>query len=184
MAIRERPFSREKCLEAVLLIVADCGPVNVWDVLRVRYMADKLHLSAYGFMASGDEYVATERGAIPRYTLAMLQSAWHELDGYSDDRRFVSLLKGSLLVEPPGGRDRVKAHRQPDLSYLGESEIEAVREAATAYLRLADDSRERVGKDSAWEDCLRAGRDGSDIAVDAIARTLPNAEEILAYLDA
>jgi hypothetical protein len=184
MAIRERPFSREKCLEALLLIVAECGPVNVWDVLRVRYQADKAHLSAYGFLASGDQYVVTEHGATARNTLAVLQSAWGALDGYADDRRFISLLKGSLLVEPPGGKDRVKAHRQPDLSYLGDSEIEALREAATSYVQLSELKRELVAKDSAWEQAMRTGGQGFEISVDAIARTLVNAEEILAYLDA
>lgn len=187
MAIREKAFSRERCLEALLLIASELGPASAVDVLRVRYAADKLHLSKFGFFPGGSEYVAGADGAVEAGTARLLEAAWQEMDASAPDRRFLSLLKGSVAVEPPGGKDRVKAHRKPEPSFLSDSELQCVRQAAAHYLHLAPEAKSRTAKDEAWSHAWNkraAGATSAPIPITEIARTLENAEEVLAYLEA
>ena len=62
MAIRENAFSPEKALESVLLIASSLNEPTVHEVLKMRYFADKIHFSEYGFLGSGDRYVAMSFG--------------------------------------------------------------------------------------------------------------------------
>lgn len=187
MAIRENAFSQEKCLEALLLIAAKLPHSStVLDLLRVTYLADKCHLSEYGFLASRDEYVATPDGALAQGTFRVLSRVWDQIDASGTDRRFASLVKGSLLAEL-GGKSRVKAVRQPDFSFLSEADIECIRRAVAEYIDMPASQRALAAKDAAWEKAWEGRPEAASsvaIPVEAIAETLDNASEVLAYLDA
>jgi hypothetical protein len=187
MAIRQNAFSREKCLEALVLIAREVGPATISDVLRVRYMADKAHLAEYGSLASGDDYIAVSGGALAINTSGVLRAGWEFSDASGADLRFVAQLKGSLMVEPPGGRDRVKPLREPDLDRLSEAEVSCIRYSASSYRALSEWDRERTAMDSAWQTAWnsRTNPEGSvPMPLALIARALSNAEEVLSYLQA
>lgn len=186
MAINRHAFSREKCLEALLLIAWEVRPATLSDVLRVRYLADKLHLAEYGSLGSGDEYIAVAAGALATQTVGVLQAGWEYSEASGADLRFIARLKGSLMVEPPGGRDRVKPLREADLDRLGESEVSCIRFAASEYRLLAEADRERAAQDAAWRIAWSSrgnAESSAAIPLQLIARTLDNSEEVLAYLD-
>ena len=52
MAAKEITFSPEKAFEPVLYIASKLRKLTFHDVLKVRCFADKLHLSAYGHLAT------------------------------------------------------------------------------------------------------------------------------------
>lgn len=120
MAIRQNSFSPERALEFVLLIASRLKAPSVYEVLKIRYFADKLHLSEYGFLGSGDRYFAMSFGPVASSTYDLLKVARDDMNDFTD-QRFVSLVQGSLMVER-GGKNRVKALREPDLSFLSESD--------------------------------------------------------------
>lgn len=187
MAIRQNAFSREKCLETLVLIAREVRPATIADVLRVRYMADKAHLAEYGSLASGDDYLAIPAGALAMKTLGVLRAGWEFSEASGAELRFVAQLKGSLMIEPPGGRDRVKPLREPDLDRLSEAEVNCIRYAASSYQALSEFDRDRAGMDGAWQAAWnsRSKPEGPvPMPLPLIARALSNAEEVLSYLQA
>ena len=187
MAIRQNAFSREKCLEALVLIAREVGAATISDVLRVRYMADKAHLAEYGSLGSGDDYIAISTGALATKTFGVLRAGWEFSDASGSDLRFVAHVKGSLMVEPPGGRGRVKPLREPDLHRLSEAEMKCIRYAAASYRALSEFDRDLAAMDGAWQSAWnsRSQPEGPvPMSLPLIARALSNAEEVLNYLEA
>lgn len=81
MAVREITFAPDKALESVLYIAAHLAEPTIHEVLKIRYFADKLHLAQYGFLASGDEYVAMKFGPVASSTYNLLKAARGDQSG-------------------------------------------------------------------------------------------------------
>jgi uncharacterized phage-associated protein len=184
MAIRQNPFSPEKALESVLYIARLLKAPTVHEVLKMRYFADKIHFSEHGFLGSGDRYVAMSFGPVASSTYDMLKAARGDLNDFTD-QRFVSLVQGSLMVER-GGKNRVKALREPDLDYLSEADIASIKQAVEKYGNLEFNERTDISHDHAWKEAWDAAQQNqlkqSPMPLVSIAKTLENADEVLAYI--
>lgn len=185
MAIRENSFLPETGLEALLLIAGLLNSPDVYDVVRVRYLADKAHLSEYGFLGSRDHYVAMAFGAVPSYTYEILKLAREDMNVFSEDRTFAKSVRNSLRVER-GGKNRVKAERPMSPAHLSDAEIACIRDAAERYARMPEADRQAVVQDNAWLEAWTKAeqRDSPQhpMSLASIAQTLDNAEEVAAYL--
>ncbi len=186
MPIRENAFSPEKALESVLFIASKLKEPTVHEVLKMRYFADKIHFSEYGFLASGDRYVAMYFGPVPSSTYDLLKVARGDLNSFTD-KRFIALVEGSLEVER-GGSNRVKPLRKANLDLLSRADMAAIDEAIQADGNKEFKERTEISHDSAWHSAWKIAQDNEwrqcPMPLESIAKTLKNSEEVIAYISA
>jgi uncharacterized phage-associated protein len=82
MAKKEISFSPHKAVESLLYVVARLIEPTVHEALKIRYFADKLHLAKYGWLASGDEYVAMQFGPVASSTYNLIKAARGDQSGW------------------------------------------------------------------------------------------------------
>lgn len=182
MAVREKGFSPKKALESTLFIASRLQNPTIHEVLKLRYFADKLHLSEFGFMPSGDEYVAMRFGPVASSTYRLLAAARGDQHAFINPA-FYEVIDGALDVERK--THRVKPLRDADLDYLAKSDVEILEKAITLYGNMSFKERTDLSHDSAWQaawDAATADEAGqSDMPLESIIGTLENSEELLAH---
>jgi uncharacterized phage-associated protein len=183
MAIREISFAPEKALEYTLFIASKLRTPTVHEVLKLRYFADKLYLSAYGFVGSGDEYVAMTFGPVASSTYNLLKAARGDQSGWIHPR-FYELIAGAIHVER--GSNRVIPEREPNMALLSKADVEILTEAVRKYGNMSFGERTALSHDgawrAAWDEAQKDEAGQSPMPVEAIAATLDNASEVISYL--
>jgi uncharacterized phage-associated protein len=133
------------------------------------YFADKFHLGEYGRFICGDWYVAMKSGPTPSRIYDVIKT----VRGDDGDELFMHA-KTAFLV-----RDHeIIPLREPNLGLLSESEIEAIDNAIKNYGDVAGWKLKQISHDAAYESADL----NDEIPIEAIARTLPNAEQIIELL--
>jgi uncharacterized phage-associated protein len=185
MATKEITFSAEKALESMLYIASKLVKPTVHEVLKIRYFADKLHLANFGFMASGDDYVAMKFGPVATTTYNLLKAARGDQSGWIHPRLY-ELVVGTLEVSR--GTNLVTALRAPELDRLSAADIASLDQALTRYGNMPFAQRTAISHDAAWQSAWDAATEDeagqSPIKLADIAATLPNAQEVIAHLHA
>jgi|SRR5882724_1519974 len=183
MATKEITFSPQKALESVLYIAARLKEPTIHETLKIRYFADKLHLAKYGWMASGDDYVAMKFGPVASGTYNLLKAARGDQSGWVHPL-FVELVRDTLSVATDGRS--LQPRREADLTQLPASDVECLDEAIRQYGNMPFKKRTDMSHDAAWKEAYDVATNdevgASPMRVDAIAKTLNNADEVIAYL--
>jgi hypothetical protein len=180
--MKEIRFSPEKAVEYLLFISTKLKSPTIHEVLKIRYFADKLHLSRYGFLASGDAYVAMRYGPVPSNTYHLLQAARGDERGYINPL-FLECVSGALEVY-----DQYNIHplRNPALEFISPSDIECMEEAIEQFGGLEFVKRTDMSHDAAWKAAWGKARsiraNVYDITLKDIAGALENKEEVLDHL--
>lgn len=174
MTIHTRHFDRDKALEVILYIAAKLEAPTLHSISKILYLADKQHLQDFGRLICGDQYIAMEYGPVPSTIYNMMKVA--------DDRGRIDVdmdeqIKESFTVVR--GRE-VRALRPANTDLLAESEIASIARTLEKYGRKSFGQLTDITHDDAWND---AGLNQA-IPIEAIARTLPDAEALIAYLRA
>jgi Protein of unknown function (DUF4065) len=186
MPIRENAFSPEKALESVLFIASNLKDPTVHEVLKMRYFADKIHFSEYGFLSSGDRYVAMHFGPVPSSTYDLLKVARGDLNSYTD-KRFIALVEGSLKVERDGS-NKVSPLRKANLDLLSRADMDAIETAIRVDGNKDFKERTEISHDSAWKSAWETAKENESrqwpMPLESIAETLENSEEVIAYISA
>jgi uncharacterized phage-associated protein len=174
MAARARTFDRDKALEAILYVATNLASPSLHSISKILYLADKRHLQHFGRLICGDRYVAMEYGPVPSAVYNMMKVA----DGReSIDADWDALIKEALVVR--AGR-YVKARRKADKTLLAQSEIECIQQTIRKYGKKTFGQLTDITHDDAW----KSVDENQPISLEAIARTLPNSNDLLAYLRA
>lgn len=181
MSLRDISFSPERGLEAILYIAKQLQSPTVYEILKVRYLSDRLHLSRFGSIGSRDEYVAMQSGPVALNTYNLIKSARGDRTAYINPY-FFEVVDGSLCV----GADKktIKALRGARIEYLSAAEIECIDEAIQQYANLSPESK-RSNHDQAWAMAWEAIGDGvgeNHMTVTSIAQALENSAEVVGYL--
>jgi uncharacterized phage-associated protein len=183
LAAKEITFSPDKALESVLYIASKLAQPTVHEVLKIRYFADKLHLADFGFMASGDDYVAMKFGPVATTTYNLLKAARGDQSGWIHPR-LSELIEGALDVQARN----VKPLRQPNFDLLSKADVDCIDQALARYGNMPFKERTELSHDAAWQaawDIAAEDEVGqSPIKLTDIAATLPNAQEVIAHLRA
>ena len=183
MAANEITFSPEKALESMLYIASKVSNPTIHEVLKIRYFADKLHLAKYGWLASGDDYVAMKFGPVGSGAYNLMKAARGDESGYIHPQ-FPALVKDALSV----GADRKSliALRAPNMSLLSKADAACLDEALRQYGDMPFTKRTELSHDAAWQEAWDAASEdevgASPMQVESIAQTLPNADEVIAHL--
>ena len=185
MTVREIGFVPEKAVESVLYMASRLGSPTVHEVLKIRYFADKIHLANYGFIASGDDYVAMKFGPVASTTYDLLKAARGDQSGWIHPRLYQAI-DGALTVDRIS--NKVVAQRGPDLSRLSKSDIECLDEAMAKYGNMGFLERTELSHDTAWKAAWETAAEDevgqSPMSLAAIAGALTNANEVIAHLTA
>jgi uncharacterized phage-associated protein len=185
LAAKEITFSPDKALESVLYIASKLAQPTVHEVLKIRYFADKLHLANFGFMASGDDYVAMKFGPVATTTYNLLKAARGDQSGWIHPRLY-ELIDGTLEVSR--GTNLVTPLRAPKLDHMSTADVASLDQALTLYGNMPFAQRTELSHDAAWQaawDVATEDEAGqSPIKLADIAATLPNAQEVIAHLQA
>lgn len=183
MVASEITFAPERALESVLYIASRVANPTIDEVLKLRYFADKLHLAKYGWLASGDDYVAMKFGPVGSGTYNLLRAARGDQSGWIHPV-FSELARDALAIGE-GGRT-VVVLREPDRSKLSAAELSCLDEALREYGSMPFPLRTELSQDAAWKEAWESAAEDevgqSPMAVEAIAHTLPNAAEVLDHL--
>ncbi|TDP63149.1 Panacea domain-containing protein [Roseateles toxinivorans] len=182
MALREKGFSPEAAVEALLYVLHRVGrPATVHELLKIRYFADKEHLSMYGGLASGDRYYAMEFGPVASGTYDLLKVAGKRAKNVPP--RFVELATDAL-----DGSDypKVRAKREPNMEFLSQSKVDALDDAIEKCRGWDFTKRVKESHDSAWDTARARWAETGDatMSVPLISQALSNADEVLAHLAA
>lgn len=181
--MRQATFSPERAVEALIYVSRRLKNPTLHEVLKLRYFADKLHLSRYGFLASGDEYAAMQYGPVGSATYDLLKAAAGRINRFTPTV-FVDAVANALKVEG----EVVRPLRKERKEFLSEAEIECLEEALSTYANLPFKKRTMISHDaaynSAWAEAERKSAYASDMDIIDIAKTLENADEVIDYLRA
>lgn len=183
MPASEITFSPERALESVLYIAARVENPTIHEVLKLRYFADKLHLSRYGWLASGDDYVAMKFGPVGSGTYNLLRAARGDQSGWIHPA-FADIVRGALAVAED--RRRILPLRPANADRLSAADRECLDEALRQYGNMPFGQRTEISHDAAWARAWRTAADDevgqSPMPLVEIAETLPNAADVVAHL--
>lgn len=173
MAIHARLFDREKAIEATLFIANLLPKPTKHSISKMFYLADKLHLQKYGRLISGDRYIAMEYGPVPSaiYDMMKVSAGQNRIDPDTDD---------FILEAFTVSKYDIVLKRVAETDVLSESEIECIQEAVYQNGKKSFGELTDMTHDSAW----KATEENQPIALLDIANTLPNAAELISYLEA
>lgn len=182
--MRELTFFPGRSIEAMLYIAQRLKAPTIHEVLKLRYFADKLHFSQFGFMASGDRYDAMEFGPVASGSYDLLKAARGDRTRWIP-KEYIDLVEGAMAVEASAA---VRPLRDPNLELLSAADVQCIDEAIERWGNMSFAERTRVSHDSAYE-CARAialerGSDAFPMSAIEIAKTLENSELVLQALDA
>jgi len=175
MAVAPIRFDPERALELVLYVANQLRYPTLHSVSKVLYFADKEHLSRYGSLLSGDNYVAMRHGPVPSAIYDLMKAAAGRKEPLIP-AQFYELVSQSLKVED---RRRVMPLRAANLNLLSSSQRQCLDESIKANGRLSFVRLTAKSHDAAW----KTADENDLIEVKAIAKTLPNAKQVLAYLE-
>ena len=185
MAASEITFSPERAVEAMLYIASRVANPTIHEVLKIRYFADKLHLAKYGWLASGDDYVAMKFGPVGSGTYNLMKAARGDESGFIHPK-FPALVKDALSVA--ADRRSLTLLRQANLSLLSKAEIACLDEALREYGDMPFSKRTELSHDAAWQEAWDTASEdevgASPMQVQSIAQTLNNSDEVIAHLRA
>lgn len=174
MAVTPIRFSPEHAIELVLYIANKLRYPSFHSVSKVLYFADREHLSRYGSLLSGDTYVAMRHGPVPSEVYNLLKAAANRRESHISPLYF-QLVGEALRVE---GKHRVLALRDANADLLSSSQRECLEISLKDNGRSSFERLTRKSHDAAW----KSADENDFIDVKAIARTLPNAKDVLAYI--
>lgn len=174
MTVHAKHFDREKALEVILYIAESLAAPTLHSVSKILYLADKQHLQDFGRLICGDQYIAMEYGPVPSAIYDMMKAA----DGRKRiDVDWDELIKEAFQVIQ--GRN-IKPNRRANTGLLAESETHCIAQTITRFGSKSFGELTDITHDDVW----RAVSENQFIPIEAIAQTLPNANDVLAYLRA
>lgn len=179
----ETTFSPNRAIEALIFISQRLANPTIHEVLKIQYFADKLHFSRFGFMASGDKYVAMKFGPVASNTYNAIKAARGERGAWIHPT-LVHLVDGAIEIRDG---NKIVPMREADLDQLSPADIECLSEAIKQYGDMPFRERTELSHDDAWKKAWEAACDDNVFAGDMsavdIALTLPNAEEVIEHLN-
>lgn len=183
MAVRDRSFAPEQAVEAVLYLAERLAQPTLHEVLKLRYFADKIHLANYGFLPSGDNYVAMKFGPVASNTYNLLKAARGDTSDWIHPY-FHELTADTLRVVR--GSHRVIPLRHARLEHLAETEVEALDQALRTYGGLPFEERTEISHDAAWEEAWEAANEAGQgrMSLESIAAATVEPESLLEHLRA
>jgi uncharacterized phage-associated protein len=166
-------FDWRKAVSAVSYLVERTND-TLYIIMKMMYLADKVHLNRYGRFIAGDWYVAMKKGPVPSQTYDLLTKL---REGTSDNSAAVS----SIRVLPDYQIQTIDRQNYDELS---DSDIECLDEIINTYKRIGKWAIRDMSHDEVWEKSWTAKSFWSKRApmpMDAIAEHV-GGEDLIAHV--
>lgn len=167
-------WNRQKAIEAILYLANRIQEPSVLRILKVLYLADKLHLSRYGRFIVRDNYVAMEYGPVASNTYDLLKD-----EGVTD-------------FSVVGKKKDVIPCRDADVMEFSRTDVECLDEIIRDYGRASTDRLIAIAHDQVWREISDNGKrvkkdtpgpNSLPMPIERIADGLANAAEVRDHLD-
>lgn len=116
----------QKTLESILYLLSKRDDVNLYNVMKALYAADKQHLNKYGRPVTGDVYFKKTYGVLPDVAYAFFNNDPMVLSSLDLDK--------SPIVET--SKHHYKPTRKPQLKYLSKSDLAALDFGVDEYFDM------------------------------------------------
>lgn len=170
-------FAPAKAAAAIGYLVKQTG-ADLYSVMKMIYLADKVHLGRYGRTVTGDVYVAMAKGPVPDRSYNLCKYVRGDRASFDPlpNARELFVMKGNAI----------QLLREPNLAELSRSDIRALDEVSAIHRKggwpaVADASHDAAW-DAAWAKAKGRGINMVDMDLNVIASTLPNAAALIQYL--
>lgn len=162
-------FNYDKAIQSLLYVTKEVH--NLYNIVKVFYFADKLHLSRYGRFIFGDKYIAMPKGPVPSNIYDILKFIRGEQNAFKDEE-----LKKMITYKSD---KEIKANIEANVDFLSETDIECLNESIKKYGDQHHSSLFRKSHDEAYKTTPLNGT----IKLEKIVETLDNSKEVKEYLD-
>lgn len=150
VTIEETTFDVQKAIAAVGYLVHRTG-ASMYSIMKMMYLADKMHLERYGRFIAGDHYVAMSQGPVPSCTYNMIKHVRGDLSGHLD----YATAREYFAYE---GDHKIVVHREPDYDELSGSDVECLDEIAAIFQKVGQWAVRDMSHDAAWNGAWSWGR--------------------------
>ena len=175
MAVAPVRFDPARAIELVLYVASRLRNPTFHSVSKILYFADKAHLSRYGSLLTGDSYVAMKHGPVPSEIYNLLKAAAGRRESWISPL-YHEVAKGAIKVE---GNYRLRPLRPADMELLSAAQRDCLDASLKEFGNLSFARLTAKSHDQAW----KSADENEMIDVRAIAKTLRNAKDVLAYLN-
>lgn len=175
MAVSGNEFDPKRALAALMYLVRESSS-NLYTLMKMIYVADKIHLGLTGRYMAGDDYIAMEQGATPSgaYDLVKYVRGNHQLHrGLPEAKqhfRVVENNKLELISEVP----------EDDISGTMRQSLDEVIQLYQQHPNWV--YWYRKAHDAAWEESVRENAIAPPMDIVAVAKTIPDNDLLLDYL--
>jgi len=165
-------YDPEKAVHALVYIAEKLGGVaDIYKALKIIFFADKRHLERYGRFIFGDTYIAMDHGPVP----SGAYDAVKHVRGTAVWCKPHPLAKKALQAKGMNIIPLIEA----DLELFSDSDLECLDEAIEECRHL---TFKALRKKSHEDPAFKESNANSEITIEAMAGTLPNAASLLEYL--
>ena len=164
-------FEPEKATVATAYLANRSGE-TMYTILKMVYVADRLHLERYGRPITGDRFIAMEQGACP----SMIYDSMKVLRG---EKKHNYLPDSERYLEVDATTNDVTVKDMPSIDVLSASEIECLDETVSVLKRRGRWHIRNLAHDAAWEGTGR----NSPMDFLAIARSAEEGDTLALHLE-
>lgn len=162
-------FDPEKAVEVLLFLAKRINPPNLHRVLKLLYLADKLHLERYGRLICGDTYVAMKSGPVPSGAYDIVKDVRGDgMHSFAEHARHTFQIHGYDIAP----------FRDADVSLFSDSDVECLEEAVRRYGEMSGGQLKELSHDAAYQ----AADENDFISIEAIAGMFPDRDALITYL--
>ncbi|MFB9112110.1 Panacea domain-containing protein [Xanthomonas arboricola pv. corylina] len=175
----QESFDVQKAIAAIGYLVEQTGE-SMYPLMKMMYLADKIHLERFGRFIAGDSYVAMARGPVPSHAYNLVKC----VRGDIQDK---ALADGRQYFEYVHGTHELKLKVQPDYDELSGSDVDCLDEVVGIYKRLGKWAVRDLSHDTAWSKTWERKKGGRVVKaikmpVHAIAEQYDDAEKVMSHL--
>lgn len=170
-------FQPEKAIAAIGYLIDKTGE-GLYPLMKMMYLADRLHLWRYGRLIAGDTYSAMEKGPVPSGTYDLLKHVRGE----------TKAMPGAELAVQAfayGDGHAIKLRQPPDVDELSESDVDCLAEIVSLLKTHGSASIRDMSHDAAWMETRKGVlgiRRTRPMSLEAIAAQADNGAALVAHL--
>lgn len=136
-------FDPDKAVAALGFLIEKTGE-TLYPLMKMLYLADKMHLSRYGRFIAGEEYVAMKKGPVPSHTYNLVKI----LRG---DRQAIPGMPNMASYFIYGPDHEITILSAPDYDELSDSDIECLEEIARVHEHVGKWAVRDMSHDKSWK---------------------------------
>ncbi len=166
----EFEFSPEKALAATAFLAQQSGE-TMYTILKMVYVADRMHLERYGRPITGDSFYALPEGACPT-------KIYDSMKSLRGDNATNYLPSGEALLRVDAKTHDVEITGMPDMGELSASDVECLEETISILKKRGRWHIRDMAHDVVWKNTAK----NSPMLFVEIAKSLDGGEALSQHI--